>query len=108
MLGIGLALVFGIFGMVANNVAENLDDEESAAQRVKCDISPIDAIACPPGRRARPARQKWCYNRRRKTSLSVGLPILLRRCRRRETCEHGLEFVFLHWFASSRQLFRLP
>lgn len=32
MLGIGMALVFGIFGMVAKKAADNLDDEDSAAQ----------------------------------------------------------------------------
>jgi drug/metabolite transporter (DMT)-like permease len=32
MLGIGLAFVFGIFGIVAKNAADNLDDEDSAAK----------------------------------------------------------------------------
>ena len=32
VLGIGLAVVFGILGMVANNVADNLDDEDSTPQ----------------------------------------------------------------------------
>ena len=32
MLGIGSAFVFGIFGMVAKNAADNLDDEDSPAQ----------------------------------------------------------------------------
>ena len=32
MLGIGLAFVFGIIGIVAKNAADNLDDEDSAAQ----------------------------------------------------------------------------
>ena len=32
MLGIGLAFVIGIIGMVAKNAADNLDDEDSAAQ----------------------------------------------------------------------------
>ena len=32
ILGIGLALVFGIFGMVARNAADNLDDEDSATR----------------------------------------------------------------------------
>jgi hypothetical protein len=32
MLGIGLAFVFGIVGMIAKNAADNLDDEDSAAQ----------------------------------------------------------------------------
>jgi hypothetical protein len=32
MLGIGLAFVFGIAGMVAKNAADNLHDEDSAAQ----------------------------------------------------------------------------
>jgi len=29
MLGIGSAFVFGIFGMVAKNASDNLDDEDS-------------------------------------------------------------------------------
>lgn len=29
MLGIGSAFVFGIFGMVAKNLSDNLDDEDS-------------------------------------------------------------------------------
>jgi hypothetical protein len=32
MLGIGMAFVFGIFGMVAKNAAYNLDDEDSAGR----------------------------------------------------------------------------
>jgi hypothetical protein len=32
LLGIGMAFVFGIFGMVAKNAADNLDDEDSARQ----------------------------------------------------------------------------
>jgi hypothetical protein len=32
MLGIGLAFVFGIFGMVAKNASDNLDDEDSTGQ----------------------------------------------------------------------------
>jgi len=32
MLGIGMAFVFGILGMVAKNAADNLDDEDSAGQ----------------------------------------------------------------------------
>jgi hypothetical protein len=32
MLSIGAAFVLGIFGMVANNAADNLDDEGSAGQ----------------------------------------------------------------------------
>jgi len=32
MLGIGLAFVLGIFGMVAKNAADNLDDQDSAAE----------------------------------------------------------------------------
>jgi drug/metabolite transporter (DMT)-like permease len=32
ILGIGMAFVFGIFGMVAKNAADNLDDEDSAGQ----------------------------------------------------------------------------
>lgn len=31
MVGIGLAVVFGVFGMVAKNAADNLDDEDAAA-----------------------------------------------------------------------------
>jgi len=32
MLGIGLAVVFVIFGMVAKGAADNLDDEDAASQ----------------------------------------------------------------------------
>jgi len=32
MLGIGLAVVFGFLGMVAKRAADNVDDEDSAAQ----------------------------------------------------------------------------
>ena len=32
MLGIGMAVVLGIFGMVAKNAADNLDDEDSPGQ----------------------------------------------------------------------------
>jgi hypothetical protein len=32
MLGIGSAFVFGIFGMVAKNASDNLDDEDSGGQ----------------------------------------------------------------------------
>jgi drug/metabolite transporter (DMT)-like permease len=32
MLGIGSAFVFGIFGMVAKNASDNLDDEDSTGQ----------------------------------------------------------------------------
>jgi hypothetical protein len=32
MLGIGFAFVFGIFGMVAKNAADNVDDDDSATQ----------------------------------------------------------------------------
>jgi hypothetical protein len=32
MIGIGLAFVLGIFGMVAKNAADNFDDQDSAGQ----------------------------------------------------------------------------
>jgi hypothetical protein len=32
MFGIGLAFVFGIFSMLPNNAADNLDDKDSAAE----------------------------------------------------------------------------
>ena len=32
MVGIGSAFVFGIFGMVAKNASDNLDDEDSTGQ----------------------------------------------------------------------------
>jgi hypothetical protein len=32
MLGIGLAVVFGIFGMAAKNAADNRDDEDAAVK----------------------------------------------------------------------------
>jgi hypothetical protein len=32
MLGIGSAFVFGIFGMVAKNASDNIDDEDSNGQ----------------------------------------------------------------------------
>lgn len=32
MLGIGSAFVFGIFGMVAKNASDNLNDEDSTCQ----------------------------------------------------------------------------
>jgi hypothetical protein len=32
MLGIGSAFVFGIFGMVAKNASDNLDDEDPTGQ----------------------------------------------------------------------------